>query len=226
MILLPPPPIGGALPPIGLPTTGYPAPTPASLWAGDWQTIAWNLEGAFITPWRWNDASGSLRVTIPTEATGILSYLSTNQIYDLAGWHYLRMSLSVIPTSGAPWISYPTNPIGGTPNPCISPAAGRLILLNQNPTWFGTIYDRWWSTTAVEVLHADELLAAPTADLTNLSAWFAVDGTSAALVPQAFTDALTASRIGITFGGGCFAGHGVDVVNGTADVSVQWFWVE
>ena len=75
-------------------------------------------------------------------------------------------------------------------------------------------YYRWWSKTAAYVLAPGN--AVLTGDLTQPSQWISVYGKPGDGNVLAFREALTnIGTVGMTFGGGCFFGHGVFVDPGS-----------
>lgn len=209
------------LPP--LPSYGaYPAPAPANLDPADWQiltsgtttTLEW-----WVHPYADPD-SGRLRIMFPPLESGTLNYLWTISPYTVAGYTWLRATFGVVTTSGAPWIGYPWNG-------CDYPASVRLFLWSLS--YRGTEYERWWYVGAVAPLvptASSAWVVTINADLTDPAGWYSVYGRSGVEAPEAFAAAKAGAQIGVTFGGGCFAGHGVGVADGGADFLLQWLWVE
>ncbi len=110
-----------------------------------------------------------------------------------------------IVTSGPVQFSYRTEPA----NTCISPFAIAHLYIERAIDF--SDYGRFWSTP----LHID-LKAGAFSVTVNLNSanWTSVFGHRNA---GRFADTLAhARRIGLTFGGGCFFGHGVNVRGGTA----------
>ena len=101
-------------------------------------------------------------------------------------------------------------------NTCIAPATVRPFLLAHDD--WSSEYGRWWSNPiAYELTAGSTTLTVP---LTS-DAWSDVNGRFGnydAATAAAFNDAIThMTKVGLTFGGGCFFGHGVSVSNGTAN---------
>lgn len=87
-------------------------------------------------------------------------------------------------------------------------------------------FDRWWSDTRY-VLKDDPMIRLKVS--LDPSTWFAVDGTRAddPIALPSFRAAIACpSFVGLTFGGGYFAGHGVNVSGGSAHLDVIQFYTE
>jgi len=123
-----------------------------------------------------------------------------------------------IETTGAPVFQYALN----SNNTCTNPAAVRLFIQRQGDTLEADHeFYRWWSKAAAK-------LAAGTVTLTVSlmpDQWLSVLGKEGDLDQSAtagFRAALqNVGNIGMTFGGGCFAGHGVNISRGTARFSLM-----
>lgn len=75
-------------------------------------------------------------------------------------------------------------------------------------------YARWWSINSYAYLAAGDYTLQASLDP---SQWSSVYGKVGSDYPVEFNNALNnISSIGMTFGGGCFYGHGVNTSNGTA----------
>jgi hypothetical protein len=82
---------------------------------------------------------------------------------------------------------------------------------------------RWWST-------ADNVLKVGPGTISvalNPSLWTSVFGKNGTAAGAGWTNALAnVANIGITFGGGCFAGHGVWLLGGSANFNMESFAVQ
>ena len=133
-------------------------------------------------------------------------------ILDISTSSYLTMTIRVT-TTGNPTFHYDSNP----DNTCSFPAHVRpyFAVSESNPEYNTT--GRWWSNPIAYQLAAGTVtLSIP---LTPDS-WSDVNGefgnlNATTLARFAATKA-GVQEIGMTFGGGCFFGHGVSVANGTA----------
>ena len=89
-------------------------------------------------------------------------------------------------------------------------------------------YYRWWSINTFYVLAPGQAQLA--ASLTDPSQWLSVFGERADSSPAARAGFEAAKAdlgaVGFTFGGGCFYGHGVNVLGGTARFHVRSFAVQ
>lgn len=144
-----------------------------------------------------------------------LNYVTTTAP-DLSAKSLLTLSVQVAVT-GASTIYYQTEPW----NTCGGPATVRFLL--QAPNDWSTDFGRWWSN----LLHLDlvEGFGQLNVPLTP-DQWTSVYGTRAsdsAAALSAFHTRLRGGWIGLTFGGGCFFGHGVVVGGGTARFTLLQF---
>jgi hypothetical protein len=158
--------------------------------------------------------------TTACSATGCpaVHYLTTPTTRDLTGTT-LTMT-GRIDVTGGPTFQAALSP----DNVCVNPARVRLFLERANePTADPVEFYRWWSDVS--------LILAPGAG--GLSArispehWSSVFGTKGNASPEAMAgfEATLAdlATVGMTFGGGCFAGHGVNINRGAARFTVTSF---
>ena len=123
-----------------------------------------------------------------------------------------------VETTGAPFFQYALNPN----NTCTNPAAVRLFIQRQGDTLeVDHEFYRWWSKAAAKLTAGTVTLTVPLMP----DQWLSVLG-KAGDVDQIATAAFRAAlqnvgNIGMTFGGGCFAGHGVNSSGGTARFSLM-----
>ena len=133
--------------------------------------------------------------------------------YSGAATHQVSMTFQ-ISTTGAPTFQY----VMQSDNTCATTATVRLFLQRRNDDLTEEFY-RWWSNPTVYDLQAtpgDVTLTVPiTAD--QWSSVYGKFGSQDATTLAGFQDALSnLGHVGMTFGGGCFFGHGVNVSGGTA----------
>jgi hypothetical protein len=97
------------------------------------------------------------------------------------------------------------------------PADFRLLLERRGDTLSPTQeFFRWWSNPDHVKLVADGQLHSLTVPLIP-ERWSSVFGKFGSQVPSEFNTGLqNLASVGITFGGGCFFGHGVRVTGGKA----------
>ena len=85
---------------------------------------------------------------------------------------------------------------------------------------------RWWSNPSAVVLAPTDGPVSLTVPLQG-EKWTAVNGMSGVQQPNGFAAALAhPANIGLTFGGGCFFGHGVFIDGGTATLTVTGFSID
>lgn len=110
-------------------------------------------------------------------------------------------------------------------NTCVNPANVRFFLQRSGDDWSGTgqfAYYRWWSPSIPLALGTYTL----TVPITEAGGWTDVSGDSSAGAGSFDLAANNPSAIGMTFGGGCFAGHGVDLTGGSASFTINSFTVQ
>jgi len=122
-----------------------------------------------------------------------------------------------IETTGAPVFDYRTN-IGNT---CGDGFPGTVTLYFQMGNDWTSEFGRWFATARAQELqegaHTVEVPMDP-------ALWVSVYGKRGSDFPTEFNSAAgTGGSIGMVFGGGCFAGHGVFVTGGTARFTILEF---
>ncbi len=176
-------------------------PTTLSMTAGKW-----NILYSIAMPSHPTQSDKGWQITIPQD-TGELDYVlcSHNQSVENKS---LQLSVTI---NCDPQVvfDYKTEPT----NTCIYPAHVRLLLYRGMQNEF----DRWWSApSAIMLAPGTGTITVPFAP----SQWVSVygkrgDADAGALA--GFTRAVKApTKLGMTFGGGCFYGHGVRTRNGPA----------
>jgi len=182
-----------------------PTPSTLSLQSSAWETIAEPQPFTLITIF------GGLTFQFPSN--GSIHYL-----YTASPLTAIRGTLTVtlrVDTLG----TVVFNSLDPQTSTCTIPASVRpFIWANSNGNGD---YDRWWSNAR------SFTLAAGTATMTvplTADAWSSVNGkigNADAPTKFAFDKALlNVSRLGLTFGGGCSFGHGVNVSGGAATFAV------
>jgi hypothetical protein len=202
----------------------YPLPPrvdPISLAANQW---SWTAYQGFAPPLT-NDATGALTFEFPVipdfvvgTDQGSVNYLEAVRAEPLPDGGWLSITLEVIPT-GPVVFNYDNEP----GNTCIFDAHARPII----DTGGNGQYDRWWSNPI-----GYDLTTGGTVTLTislapdHWSSVFGQLGNANAQAETGFTAALqNVQFLGLTFGGGCFFGHGVSVSGGTAEFRVINFLI-
>lgn len=127
-----------------------------------------------------------------------------------------------ITTVGDPVFDYHTDP----DNTCDRPAAVRLFLQRRDDDMSGAgqyEFYRWWSnagTVLKEGTFTVNVALEP-------ALWTSVFGKTGDSNPAAFAEAMAnLGNVGVTFGGGCFFGHGVRILNGRAVFTMNRFAVQ
>jgi len=175
----------------------------------------WRLEHVSGNITHPNLINGALRFDFPQYPNGDwVNYfdLQYPNSLDISTSSYLTMTIRVT-TTGTPTFHYDSNP----DNTCSVPAHVRpyFAVSESNPEYNTT--GRWWSNPIAYQLAAGTITL--TIPLTPDS-WSDVNGQfgnlNATTVVRFAATKAGVREIGMTFGGGCFFGHGVSVANGTA----------
>jgi hypothetical protein len=178
----------------------------------------WAMSGAFVTN------AFNLKTTADRTPYFDFFQASTKQFdgYLLSPYNkpisgHLSMTVEVV-TGGNPVFKYDSEP----GNTCDTPATVRPFFWGHKAG--SGEFDRWWSNPTAFVLTSGT--ATVTVGLTQ-DQWSSVygkpgnyDAVSAAGFQQAISKL---DYIGMTFGGGCFFGHGVNVSGGTAQFRILSF---
>jgi hypothetical protein len=169
------------------------------------QSAAWETIST-PQPFPLVNVSGSLTFQFPA-AEGSIHYLYTaSPLTAINGT--LSVTLSVETSGAVTFNSLDQSNCG------IAPSVRPLIWANGNGNGE---YDRWWSNPRAYTLAAGTAtIAVPL----KPEAWSSVNGKFGNADPQvqfAFEKALlNVTRLGVTFGGGCSFGHGINVSSGNA----------
>lgn len=191
----------------GSPSAPSPTPVTISLQSSSWETIS----DPQPSPFPLVNIFGGLMFQFP--ASGSINYLyTTSPLAAIQG----TLSVTVnIDTLGAVVF----NSVEPQSASCtIPPSVRPFIWANNNGNGE---FDRWWSNPRAMTLAAGtQTISVPL----QAEAWSSVNGkfgNADAPTRFAFERALlNVSRLGVTFGGGCSFGHGVNVRNGVATFSL------
>lgn len=162
-----------------------------------------------------------------TQACASVHYL-TVPTRTLNGYRQIVMSGRIIIT-GNPRFQYETEPSNTPARGCNTPASVRLYFQRRGDTLTGLgpyEHYRWWSNPrSLELDGGVFRLVVPLIP----SEWSSVFGDKGDVSPIAMAGFRAAranvDNVGMTFGGGCFFGHGVNVSGGTARFVVTQFVV-
>ena len=195
----------GAVAACSSPTAPSPTPATLSLHGSEWRTIS--------EPQPVPLANEGAALTFEFPASGSINYLFTASPLKIVSG---TLSVAVRVATTGPVVFNSLDPQTST---CAIPTSVRPFLW-ANDNGNGD-YDRWWSNTR------SFTLAAGTATITvplTADAWSSVNGkigNADGPTKFAFDKALlNVSRLGLTFGGGCSFGHGVNVSGGAATFTV------
>lgn len=184
-------------------------------------SLPWRLFGARNDRWYEKRlANGSVPTLFPAPLAGQWSYNNYLVTDRRAGTYevgqYLHVTLR-IDTTGSPVFHGNLEP----GNTCPAPATARPYIEGYNG--FGIIGTapsdrRWWSNpSAIVLAGGTHTLTVPL----QPQYWSNANGQFGDTLPAAFTATLAnVGRMGVTFGGGCFFGHGVNVSGGTATLTI------
>jgi hypothetical protein len=132
---------------------------------------------------------------------------------------------ATVTTEGSPTFEYGFGP----DNPCTTPSSARPYF--EHPEWTNNAhpyyeYLRWWSNPSTIVLAEGTQTIVVEVQPDRWSSVFGKRADANAEASSGFLETLTVGgRIGMTFGGGCFFGHGVWVKGGTAEFHlVEYDW--
>jgi len=115
--------------------------------------------------------------------------------------------------------NYQTNP----DNTCTTPASAHLLIERKGDD-LATDYYRWWSNPLKVPLQTGQFSVTVPLTPDQWSGLFGEQANSSAAATRGFNQALAnAGEIGMTFGGGCFFCHGVNVSGGKANFVVTEF---
>jgi len=187
------------------PTAPSPTPATLALQSSAWQTIG--------DPQPFPLANDGAALTFEFPTTGSINYLFIASPLTIVRG---TLSVTVRVTTTGPAVFNSLDPQTST---CTIPSSVRPFLW-ANDNGNGD-YDRWWSNTRAFTL------AAGTGTITvplTADAWSSVNGkvgNADGPTKFAFDKALlNVSRLGLTFGGGCSFGHGINVSGGAATFGV------
>lgn len=98
-------------------------------------------------------------------------------------------------------------------NTCVFPAHARAIIRQKG----GNEFARWWSNPMALELRNGVFTVTTPLDPSQWTSVLGKRGNASGKALKGFKDAISSPQsIGLTFGGGCFFGHGVYVENGSA----------
>jgi hypothetical protein len=135
----------------------------------------------------------------------------------------LTLNVSVSETGSPTFIWYPE-----ISNTCLTPPASAHPFFTSAASGAdGNEYHRWWAKSVSYVLGASGTALVIPLTPGNWSDVYGHSGDESAQTLAGFTDALNTARwIGLTLGGGCFFGHGVNVSGGTATFTVSSYTIQ
>ena len=175
-----------------------------------WETIS--------DPQPFTLANDGPALTFEFPSSGSINYLFTAvSIPNLHG----TISVTIRVTTSGPVVFNSLDPQAGACT--IPPSVRPLIWANNNGNGD---FDRWWSNPrSITLAAGTNTLNVPL----TAESWSSVNGKFAnADGPTTFAFGralLNVSRLGLTFGGGCSFGHGINVRNGTATFAITEYSV-
>jgi hypothetical protein len=146
-----------------------------------------------------------------------------NYLYNVRPPKEINGSLSIsvqITTSGPTVFNYMTEPF----NTCTTPASVRPFIWSNGNSF--TEFDRWWSNPANLPLEPGSATLTVRLEADQWSSVNGKFGNADAAARAGFANALkNVSSLGLTFGGGCFFGHGINVQGGSARFAIVSYQV-
>ena len=177
-----------------------------SLRTTDWETIS----APAIFPLN-NDSSGHLMFDFPKDG-------SINYLYNVRPPKEINGSVSIsvqITTTGPVVFNYMTEPF----NTCTTPGSARPFIWANGNSF--AEFDRWWSNPGTLPLEPGSATLTVRLEPDQWSSVNGKFGNADAAAQAGFTNALkNVSSVGLTFGGGCFFGHGINVEGGGARFAI------
>jgi hypothetical protein len=157
------------------------------------------------------DDSWSFR--FPAKSQGEVDYITRPYPQVIAKGRTLTMAFEVVVSGDAVW-----NHRTESSNTCSSPKASVRFILQKRRDNLASANARFWSHPGSVVLaNGRHTLSVPL----DANYWSNVDGKRS---KKGFSRILqNMGNIGITFGGGCFFGHGVNLEKGTAKFILRSF---
>lgn len=195
----------------GTPTQPSPTPLTVPLASSAWETIS------DPQPFPLSNEAGNLVFDFPS--SGSMHYLYTpSALQTLRGT--IVVSLQVATTG--PVLFNSLDPQSGT---CTIPPSVRPFFWANN-NGFGP-YDRWWSNPRAYALAAGTTTISVPLEAQNWSSVNGRYGNADSETKFSFDRALlNVTRIGLTFGGGCSFGHGINVQGGAARFTLSAYSVQ
>jgi hypothetical protein len=155
-----------------------------------------------------NDAAGALTVAFPAGGPGTIDYLFTKRAPQSLESAQTLVVDGTITTTGTPVFHWDDS----QGSSCSMPPRATVFFWSHNMGKGD--FDHWWAFDAPIILGAGAFSVAVPLDAAR---WSSVLGARGDQAPEAFASAIAdVSAMGVTFGGGCFFGHGVYVTGGTA----------
>ena len=215
-------------------TSSPPAPPGAPI---DMSAAAWQIRYSPGMPAQPSAASGGgWQFAFPSNASGVCPAPATQPPdFNLSPCHHVDyvtvpyassiVAKSMVMTFDVVTLSPTYDYRTATNNTCTRPAVVRLLLEHSGDAALRNPVYRWWSGPSYRLdgSVSGAVISVPlTADQ-----WSDVNGQSGSANAAAFADTLAnVGAIGMTFGGGCFYGHGVYLDSGSATFVVTNFTLQ
>ena len=184
-----------------------------SMRAQDWRVWGW---GGFKQVYSLSSQATGLYFTFPEGNTSAVNYMYQPRKAPIAG-SALSLTYQIVSTGTPTWnYFFPQFDPG---NLCVTPATTRFWFaqkgFNSNP--YPPTY-QWWSVPVAAQLTNNSTVTL-TVPLTP-DQWMSTYGKFGNLDASTFTDWSNSlqnpEQMGLSFGGGCYLGHGVSTLNGSA----------
>ena len=168
---------------------------------------------------RFTSGTATPRPTQDCNCQGI-GYVTTNWNKPIAG-SSITISIEIAVTPGTVF-GFKTE----RDNTCATPANFRLLIERKNNVVLTEPSYRWWSNQINYPLQNSDGLVSLTVPLSG-DHWSDVYGITGAADPAHFAATLAdAGPVGMTFGGGCFFGHGAYITSGAATFALKSYVID
>jgi hypothetical protein len=203
----------------GCSSNSSPPPPPAATSFSNVSPSAWSVEFSTDVP-QPAAASAGWQIPFPT-SPGSLNYVVAPVNLNLVGAAAVTATFKITGSNPAfIFTPEPTNTCGGLANM-------HLFIQQQGDNLSGAgayQFYRWWSNPADITLALGSFSLSSPLSSGSWSSVLGAVGDSSAAAQAGFVGAMAkVGNIGMTFGGGCFDGHGVSVTSGSATFNLTGF---
>jgi len=208
---------------LGVSAAKHPQPTPTGI---SLSPATWDVRYSSGVKLQALSGMAGWLFLFPT-APGHVNYITVPFKTPIVQGQSVTFTAQVVTVSGVPVFEYGLGP----DNPCVNPAHVRAYIEQDYPkngrfgdiTYAPATY-RWWANPiAVEIVPGTATVTVPI----QPDQWSDTDGQFGTTEPDGFAAAVAhPAAVGLTFGGGCFAGHGVWLSGGSARFILTSFAIQ